>query len=134
MATEPVPPQTVDRLCQALAAGNFRTIACVHAKLPSATFDKYMEAGALEDGQQTPAALFRQRVLEAEARAEMTFLLRILRSGEIDALKWWLARRHPGRWDRKGAKKLRDDQRVDRELMRRETEKLFALLETDARE
>lgn len=125
---ERIPAAVIDKLCEALAAGNHRTTSCVYAKLSYSLFEKWMKAGESEEGTGSLADEFRWKILQAEVRPEIIATSRLIRSNDIQAFKWWLERRHGGRWARR-ARKAKEDQRLQRELMKQDTDRLLELLE-----
>ena len=130
MNTDYLPQATIEKLCSALKRGNFRSVACAHARLSLKVFNAWMEAGEREDGTLSAADQFRCAVIEAETEAEMLHVESILNSGDAEMQKWWLSRRHPKRWDKRETKKrLTEEERQREELTKQSTDKLLAALE-----
>jgi hypothetical protein len=99
-------PEAVDRLLKALAAGNWRGVACEWAGIGERTFREWMSKG---EGQKVGRFRdFRRRVLEAEQSAEIRAVGLVMKAAEADArhAEWFLERKFPERWGRKDRHEL----------------------------
>lgn len=99
-------PEAVDRLLKALAAGNWRGVACEWAGIGERTFREWMSKG---EGQKVGRFRdFRRRVLEAEQSAEIRAVGLVMKAAEEDArhAEWFLERKFPERWGRKDRHEL----------------------------
>jgi len=93
-------PEVADRICQAIAGGNYREVAAAWAGIGERTLRDWMRRG------ENPRSVyhdFRRRVLEAEQAAEIRAVGLIMASAAKDPkhAEWWLQRKHPERWGRK---------------------------------
>lgn len=91
----------VDRLLQALRAGNYITVACQFAGIDESAYYRWMERGESEASGTHHD--FRERVLEARSSAEVESLVQIRQaanSGTWQAAAWYLERSFPHRWGR----------------------------------
>lgn len=93
--------EAVERLLQALRAGNFRNVAVEWAGVGERTFREWMAKG----GEQKAGKFrdFRRRVMEAEQAAEIRAVGLLMKAAENDAkhAAWWLERKFPERWGRR---------------------------------
>ena len=94
--------ERIDRLCNALLAGNFIKNACALALIGEATFHRWMK-----DAESAPerSALweFRESVKRARALAEHRNVLIIQKAARTNwtAAAWYLERSNPKEWGRK---------------------------------
>ncbi len=91
----------VDRLLQALRAGNYISTACQFAGIDESAYYRWMERGESESS--GTHYDFRERVLEARSAAEVESLVQIRQaanSGTWQAAAWYLERSFPHRWGR----------------------------------
>lgn len=94
-------PEVVDKLLQALRAGNFRNVAAEWAGIEDRTLRNWMAKGQAEKkGRHRD---FFRRVMEAEQAAEIRAVGLLMKAAENDAkhAAWWLERKFPERWGRK---------------------------------
>lgn len=94
-------PEAVEKLLQALRAGNFRNVAAEWAGISQRVFREWMAKG--KDEKAGSFRDFRRRVLEAEKAAEIRAVGLLMKAAEHDAkhASWWLERKFPERWGRK---------------------------------
>lgn len=93
--------ETERRIVQALQGGNFRNVAAGFAGVAYSTLRDW-----LREGKRRPRSRFgefRRRVLEAERRAEMLMVSRVMAAAAADArhAQWFLERKFNARWGRK---------------------------------
>ena len=98
--------EVVDRICQALAAGNYRGVAAQWAGVSQRVMREWMARGKEE--KKGPYRDFRRRVLEAEKSAEIRAVGLVMKAAQEDArhAQWWLERKFNARWGRKDATKV----------------------------
>ena len=93
-----------EKILKALLAGNFRKVACQWAGIPYDRFNRWLRWAKKdeEDGVESVHTRFKQAILEAEKRAEVIAIGKIMKAGDEDPkhLQWWLERRHAARWGR----------------------------------
>jgi hypothetical protein len=103
--------ESVDKLCQALMAGNFRSVACEWAGISFRAMRDWMQRGK----QQKKGKFrdFRRRVLEAEKQAEIRVVGLVMKAAAEDPKhgQWWLERKFPERWGRKDVRVVGDSKR-----------------------
>lgn len=99
-------PEVVDKLCQALSAGNYRNVAAEWAGISQSTLRHWMQTG--KEQKAGPYRDFRRRVLEAEKAAEIRAVGLVMQAAKDDArhAEWWLERKFNARWGRKDTTKL----------------------------
>jgi transposase len=92
-------PEVADRICQAVAGGNYREVAAAWAGIGERTLREWMRRG---EDPRSRYHDFRRRVLEAEQAAEIRAVGLIMASAAKDPkhAQWWLQRKHPDRWGR----------------------------------
>lgn len=128
-----------DKICSALRAGNFRTVAAQWAGVPLRTFYEWMGRGKEEPDR--PEAKFRQAVIEAEKAAEVRAVGLIMSAAQSDPkhAEWWLSHRWPERWADQERKRIRAEIKVTHrlheqggvaKLSREEVDKRLALLDS----
>jgi len=85
-------------ICDALANGNFRSVAAAAAGVPLRTFSQWMKNGEQETDEKY--VVFRQAVIQAEKQAEIRAVQMIMAKAAEDPkhAQWWLAHRFPERW------------------------------------
>lgn len=95
--------EVMDKLCQALSAGNFRTPAAEWAGIAASTFHEWMRRGKEEKAGEYRD--FRRRVIEAEKSAEIRAVGLVMKAAAEDArhAEWWLERKFNARWGRKAS-------------------------------
>lgn len=95
-----------ERICQALAAGNYRTVAAQWAGVSQRVMREWMAKGKSEKS--GPYKDFRRRVLEAEKSAEIRAVGLVMKAAQEDAkhAQWWLERKFNARWGRKDATRV----------------------------
>jgi len=93
-------PEVADKICQAIAGGNYREVAAAWAGIGERTLREWMQRG---ESPRSRYHDFRRRVLEAEQAAEIRAVGLIMASAAKDPkhAQWWLQRKHPERWGRK---------------------------------
>lgn len=98
--------EVVDKLCQALSAGNYRQVAAEWAGISQSTLREWMRLG--KEQKKGPYRDFRRRVLEAEKAAEIRAVGLVMQAAKDDArhAEWWLERKFNERWGRKDTTKL----------------------------
>jgi transposase len=91
-------PEVQERLCEAIAAGNYYEPACAYAGVAYSTFMHWKTQG--ETAKSGPYRQFLEAVKEAEAKAEMRMVeqWRSQMPEDWRAARDFLARRFPGRW------------------------------------
>lgn len=91
-------PDRSDRLCKAIADGNYYETACALAGIQYATFRLWMCAG--EEAKSGPKRAFFEAVTRAQAEAEerVVALWQARIPEDWQAARDFLARRHPERW------------------------------------
>lgn len=101
----------MDKLCQALAAGNFRNVAAEWSGIGVRTFRDWMKRG--KEQKTGPYRDFRRRVLEAEKQAEIRVVGLVMKAAAEDPKhgEWWLERKFPERWGRRDVRVVGDDKR-----------------------
>jgi hypothetical protein len=94
-------PQVQKRICAAIKAGNYASVAARAAGITEATFHNWMKAG---EGQESGEFFeFFEAVKKAEAEREVT----LVKFVKLNALNNWqaamtmLERLHPDRWGRR---------------------------------
>jgi hypothetical protein len=96
--------EETEKILKALLAGNFRNVAAQWAGVLPCRMLKWMKWGkeAETSGEDNVYRQFREAVLEAEKRAEVIAIGKIVKAGDDDPkhLQWWLERRHAARWGR----------------------------------
>lgn len=104
-------PELVEKLCQALAAGNYRTPSAEWAGIAPRTFHEWMRLG--KEQKTGKYRDFRRRVLEAEKSAEIRSIGLVMKAAAEDPrhAEWWLERKFPQRWGRREA--VRMDASID---------------------
>jgi hypothetical protein len=85
-------------ICEALANGNFRSVAAASAGVPLRTFHEWMKKGEEETDER--CIQFRRAVIQAEKNAEIRAVQMIMAKAAEDPkhAQWWLAHRFPERW------------------------------------
>jgi len=93
-------PEVADKICQAIAGGNYREVAAAWAGIGERTLREWMQRG---ESPRSRYHDFRRRVLEAEQAAEIRAVGLIMAKAATDPVhaQWWLQRKHPERWGRK---------------------------------
>lgn len=99
-------PEVVEKLCQALSAGNYRNVAAEWAGISVGTLHDWMRRG--KEQRTGKFRDFRRRVLEAEKAAEIRAVGLVMQAAKDDArhAEWWLERKFNERWGRKDTTKL----------------------------
>jgi len=97
-------PETVERIVQLLAAGNYHETTASAVGISAKTFYQWLRRGA-PDGHPNDIAYrdFRERVERAISEGEARNVALIARAASNDnwqAAAWLLERRHPERWAR----------------------------------
>ena len=90
--------ELTDRMEETIGGGSYAEVACQAVGISSSTYYRWMARGAQEPG--SIYAAFRERVLRAEAEAEV-HAVSVLRNAMMDdwrAALAYLERRHPLRW------------------------------------
>ena len=92
-------PEVADKICQAIAGGNYREVAAAWAGIGERTLREWMQRG---ESPRSRYHDFRRRVLEAEQAAEIRAVGLIMAKAATDPVhaQWWLQRKHPERWGR----------------------------------
>ena len=95
-------PETAQKICAAIAAGNYLEVAAAHGGIVYGTLNTWVRKGAAASSGQYRE--FFEAVKRAEADAEMLRIARISKAGsegnwQADA--WYLERRYPDRWGRR---------------------------------
>lgn len=100
-------PEVQAKICSALKAGNFRTVAAEWAGVPERVFFEWMKKG--KDNPESAYAEFRRAVIEAEKQAEIRAVTLIMKAAENDPkhAQWWLSHRFPARWADQERKRIR---------------------------
>jgi transposase len=103
----PIEPY-IDKLEQAILIGATYELAALYAGVSKRTFERWRkEFDTAKDG--TPLAQLRDRLLQAEGRAAVTWLAKIEKAaseGNWQAASWKLERRYPDQYGRTGVQKL----------------------------
>lgn len=96
-----VTPEAIEKLCQALSAGNWRRVAAEWAGMSYRVFSEWMQRGKRQA--RGKYRNFRRQVLEAEKRAEIRAVGIVMQAAQQDArhAEWWLERKLPMRWGRR---------------------------------
>jgi hypothetical protein len=91
-------PEVQKRLCDAIAAGNYREAACSYAGIDKATFSRWIARG--EQAKTGPFCDFCNAVQKAEADAEVAIVAQWQQHmpENWQACRDFLARRFPERW------------------------------------
>lgn len=94
-------PQTQEKVCQAIRAGNYANVAARYAGIDESTFYRWLERGENE-----PSGIyceFRKSVKDAESTAEVQAVAEVRAAGRESwqASMTWLERKFPDRWGRK---------------------------------
>ena len=94
-------PETQERICTAIAAGNYTVVAAAFAGIGQSTFYRWMESG--EAATSGVYREFWEAVKKAESQAESRNVALIERAANEhwQAAAWWLERKHSDRWGRK---------------------------------
>lgn len=98
--------EVVEKLCQALSAGNYRNVAAEWAGISARVLREWMRRG--KEQKAGPFRDFRRRVLEAEKAAEIRAVGLIMKAAQDDPrhAEWWLERKFNDRWGRKDTTRL----------------------------
>jgi hypothetical protein len=94
-------PETQDKICNALRAGNHAKVAAEFGGVSETTFFRWMQEG--EAATSGAKREFWEAIKKAEADAEVQRVARIAKAGQDgvwQADAWWLERKFPERWGR----------------------------------
>ena len=94
-------PERIEKLLEAIRAGNYLNVAVVYAGISLSSFYQYMELA--DNPKNTKYVQFSEAVKKAEADAEARQVALVSKAA-IDtwqAAAWMLERKHPNRWGQK---------------------------------
>ena len=94
-------PERIEKLLNALKAGNYIDAACAWAGIGENTYYTWMKKG--EDAKSGKYREFRESVKEAKAQAEVILVAQIKQAipEHWQAAAWMLERRNPEKWGRR---------------------------------
>jgi len=102
MAKTKLTPETQEKICNALRAGNHAKVAAEFGGVSESTFYGWLNKG--EAANRGIYRKFLESVKKAEADAETVRVARISQAGQSgvwQADAWWLERKFPERWGRR---------------------------------
>lgn len=88
-------PEIVEKLANAIAAGNYANVACALAGISEATYYEWLKDESKPE--------FLEAIKAAEAKAEATNVANIITAGangQWQASAWYLERKHKDRWSK----------------------------------
>lgn len=93
-------PDAMDKIIEAIRAGNYKDVACEWAGVPQRTVRDWMKWG--KERPDSEYGEFRRKVRTAEKAAEVQLVGEVRLAAKRDAkhAEWLLARRWPERWAR----------------------------------
>ena len=95
--------ELIDRICEALRAGNYIETACAFAGIAPATYYRWVAESEQDDASELLVE-FREAVKRARADAEVRNVALIQKAAQDpnkwQASAWWLERSFPARWGR----------------------------------
>jgi len=94
--------ETIAKLVEALAAGNYIETACDYAGISTATYYGWQKTGESEEATELHLE-FLSAIKKARSDAEIrnvTLIQKAATKGIWQASAWWLERSHPTKWGR----------------------------------
>jgi transposase len=91
-------PEVRKRLCDAVAAGNNRTVAAEFAGVGRSTFLSWMAKGRCQKSGPYRDLLDAIKKAEADAEVRNVAIIQKAANKTWQAAAWWLERTHPDRW------------------------------------
>ena len=95
-------PEVINRLGEALKAGNYIEVAVEYAGIAPATYYRWLKEAEAEDASELHKEL-RETTKRARAEAEyrnVALIQQAAQNGTWQASAWWLERSAPSRWGR----------------------------------
>ena len=93
-------PELVDKICNAIRAGNYAKVACVMAGISEAIYYRWLQEGKKPNARGIYLD-FVESIERAEAEAEVhavALIKQAANNGSLKASQWYLERKHSDRW------------------------------------